>query len=188
VLYCVCSNVNEGLIAAGFAEALQHRMDEERSQFYDVLLAAEAKAKEAGKGKWDAKEHVTQRITDLTERVRLPRRKPAAAAAPKAKKLNEDGTEADAEDADGEDEEKEESKKPAAPSKAELEAQAKNKQIGAKARQYLVFLQREKKVDAVVEYCFSASRFKLLVPKEHVLISFSLSVHSEQPHYAAFSA
>jgi len=164
-------NINEALIASGFAEALQHRMDEERSIYYDVLLAAEAKAKEAGKGKWDSKEKVVTRVTDLTERVRLPRRKPAAAAAPKAKKLNEDGTEADAE----EDAEDEEEKKPAAPSKAEVEAAAKNKQIGAKARQYLVFLQREKKVDAVVEYVFSASRFKLLVPKEHVLISFSLA-------------
>ena len=177
----VFSNINEALIASGFAEALQHRMDEERSQFYDVYLSAESQAKEAARGKWNPKEHIVTRVTDLTERVRptRPRRAaPAAAsAAPKAKKLNEDGTEADAEDA-----EEEEEKAPAVavaaaapPTKQEIEALTKAKQLSAKAKQYLLFLQREKQVSAVVEFVFSASRFKLLVPKENVLISFSLA-------------
>lgn len=148
------------MIQSGYAEALQHRMDEDRSQYYDVLLAAESQAKEAARGKWSPREHVVYRITDLTERVRLPKRR----APKKAAKAGEDGAEADAE----EEEEKKEKVEP--PSKAELEAQAKNKVIGAKAKQYLVFLQREKQVNAVVEFVFSASRFKLLVPKEHVLI------------------
>lgn len=170
-------NINEALIASGFAEALQHRMDEERSQFYDLYLSAETKAKESSRGKWDAKEHIVTRVTDLTERVRpvRPRRAAAAAAAssvPKAKKLNEDGTEADAEDAD---EEEEKAPAVAPPTKQEIEALAKGKQLSAKAKQYLVFLQRDKQVNSVVEFVFSASRFKLLVPKENVLISFSLS-------------
>ena len=55
-----------------------------------------------------------------------------------------------------------------------MEAASKNEQIDAKARQYLVFLQRKKKVDAVVEYVFSTSRFKLLVSENHVLISSCL--------------
>lgn len=155
-------NMNEALISSGFAEALQHRMDEERSQWYDLYLAAETKAKEAARGIHNPKEHVVTRVTDLTERVRLPRKKPAA------KKPAADG-----EEADNEEEAKEE--KAAAPSKFETEALAKNKQISQKARQYLVFLQREKQINAVVEFVFSASRFKLLVPKEHVLIAFSLA-------------
>jgi staphylococcal nuclease domain-containing protein 1 len=81
---------------------------------------------------------------------------------------------ADGAEADGEEEQKEEAK-PAPPTKAEEAALAKNKQLSAKAKQYLVFLQREKQVNAVVEFVFSASRFKLLVPKEHVMLSFSLA-------------
>jgi hypothetical protein len=175
------SNINEGLIAAGFAEALQHRMDEERSQFYDVLLAAEQKAKEAGRGKWDPKEKVVHRVQDLTDRPRPRRKAPAgasaAAAAAKPKKVNEDGTEADAEE--GDDDEPAPaaaaSAKAAPPSKAELEAQTRAKNLSARAKQLLPLLQREKKADAVVEFVFSASRFKLLIPKENVLISFSLA-------------
>lgn len=149
--------MNESLIGAGYAEALLHRMDEERSSTYDLLLTAEARAKEASRGKWSGREHVVTRITDLTERVRVPRRRVAPKAA--------DGTEADAEE---ETEVKE-------PTKAETEALAKNKLLAAKSKQYLVLLQREKQINAVVEFVFSASRFKLLVPKEHVLISFSLA-------------
>jgi len=81
-------------------------MDEERSQFYDALLAAESVAKEASRGKWSAKEVSAQKITDLTDRVRLPRRRAPAAVAPKAKAVNEDGTEADAEENDEEPAEK----------------------------------------------------------------------------------
>lgn len=45
---------------------------------------------------------------------------------------------------------------------------------GSKARQYLPFLQRDKVCQAVVEYCFSASRLKVLVPKENCMISLAL--------------
>ena len=95
-----------------------------------------------------------------------------------AKAVNEDGTEAHAEEADEEPADHEK-KAPVAPSKAELEAANKNKQLSAKARQYLQlalsFLQRDKQAAAVVEFVFSASRFKLLVPKENVIISFALA-------------
>jgi staphylococcal nuclease domain-containing protein 1 len=169
-------NMNEALIGSGYAEAMLHRMDEERSQYYDLYLAAEAKAKESSRGKHDPREHVVTRITDLTERIRLPRvtRKPVT-------KKSVDGDEADGEEESKEDE------KPAsaAPTKAEEAALTKNKQISAKAQQYLVFLKREKQVNAVVEFVFSASRFKLLVPKEHVLISMSLSgVRTPSPKLA----
>jgi len=78
-------------------------------------------------------------------------------------------------DAEEGDEKPAEKKAPVAPSKAELEAANKNKQLSAKARQYLAFLQRDKQAAAVVEFVFSASRFKLLVPKENVIISFALA-------------
>lgn len=112
----------------------------------------------------------------MTERVRLPRSKKPAPK--KASPTPADGAEADAEE---ETEQKQEKATP--PSKAETEALTKNKQLSAKAKQYLTFLQREKQVNAVVEFVFSASRFKLLVPKEHVLISFSLAgVRTPAPH------
>ena len=163
------SNIGEALISAGYAEALQHRMDEERSQFYDVYLAAEAKAKEAKRGKWDqSKQHVAERIVDLTERVRPVKRAPAAAA-PKPKKTNEDGTEADAEE-----EEQKESGKSAAPAPASKSQSVKSSALSQLAGTYLSQL-REKKINAVVEFVFSAGRFKLLIPSQHVLISFSLA-------------
>ena len=43
-------NVAEELLALGYVTAVRHRNDEERSQAYDLLLAAEAAAKKAGKG------------------------------------------------------------------------------------------------------------------------------------------
>jgi len=162
-------NMNELLIQSGYGEAMQHRMDEDRSQFYDALLAAENRAKEAQRGKWNPRQPTVTRITDLTERVKLPKKK-----AKKPKKAPANG-ETDGAEADVEDEEEKTDEKKAAPSKAEVEAMAKNKQLSAKAKQYLVFLQREKQVNAIVEFVFSASRFKLLVPKEHVLISFALA-------------
>jgi len=170
-------NINEALIAAGYAEALQHRMDEERSQWYDVLLAAEAKAKEAKRGKWDPKEKVVHPVQDLTDRPRPRRKAPAAAsaAAAKPKAVNEDGTEADAEEGEEEEAAAASAKSPPPPSKADEAATQRAKALSNRARQLLPLLQREKKADAVVEFVFSASRFKLLVPKENVLISFSLA-------------
>lgn len=44
-----------------------------------------------------------------------------------------------------------------------------------KARQFLPFLQRAGRSEAVVEYVFSGSRLKLYMPKETCLITFLLA-------------
>lgn len=52
----------------------------------------------------------------------------------------------------------------------------------SKAKQFFSFLERKKTMNAVVEYCFSASRFKLHIPSENCEIMFSLSgVKSPNP-------
>ncbi|KAJ8249711.1 hypothetical protein COCON_G00229270 [Conger conger] len=47
-----------------------------------------------------------------------------------------------------------------------------------KAKQFLPFLQRAGRSEAVVEYVFSGSRLKLYMPKETCLITFLLAEHS----------
>lgn len=49
-LYFNKVNVTEQLVLAGLAQVIQHRVDEERSSNYDLLLAAEAKAAAAKAG------------------------------------------------------------------------------------------------------------------------------------------
>lgn len=44
-----------------------------------------------------------------------------------------------------------------------------------KAKDFLPFLQRNRRMTAVVEYVLSGHRFKLFVPKETCSIAFSLS-------------
>lgn len=44
-----------------------------------------------------------------------------------------------------------------------------------KARDFLPFLQRIRRIPAIVEYVFSGHRFKLLIPKETCSIAFSFS-------------
>ncbi|KAL9241835.1 hypothetical protein vseg_015899 [Gypsophila vaccaria] len=46
---------------------------------------------------------------------------------------------------------------------------------GKKAKDFLPFLQRSRRLSAVVEYVLSGHRFKLLIPKETCSIAFSLS-------------
>ena len=49
-------------------------------------------------------------------------------------------------------------------------------QVNAKkAKDFLPFLQRNRRHTAVVEYVFSGHRFKLTIPKETCSIAFSLS-------------
>eukprot|EP00850_Spirogloea_muscicola_P016978 SM000141S00922 [mRNA] locus=s141:240772:249829:- [translate_table: standard] len=45
----------------------------------------------------------------------------------------------------------------------------------AKARQFLPFLQRARRLPAIVDYVLSGHRFKLIIPKETCAIAFSLS-------------
>ena len=152
------ANINESLVAAGLAEVIRHRVDEERSQFYDAYLSAEHAAQEAGRGKF-GKKAVSQKYVDLTDKPRPDRRPRKEAEAPA-------GEEAEAEAEDGA-----EKKVDAA---AEERAN-KAKALSAKAKQYLSFFQRDSNVSAVVEYVFTPSRIKLAVPKESVYISFALA-------------
>jgi staphylococcal nuclease domain-containing protein 1 len=62
------TNMAEALVARGLATAIRHRRDDEdRSSAYDVLLAAETKAKEALKGCHAGKEPPVTRWNDASE-------------------------------------------------------------------------------------------------------------------------
>ncbi|CAD6244420.1 unnamed protein product [Miscanthus lutarioriparius] len=108
-------NVAELLLSRGFAKTSKHRDYEERSHYYDALLAAESRAEKAKKGVHSLKESPVMHITDLTT------------------------------------------------------VSAK------KAKDFLPFLQRNRRHSAIVEYVFSGHRFKLTIPKETCSIAFSLS-------------
>ncbi|CAK9163201.1 unnamed protein product [Ilex paraguariensis] len=108
-------NVAELLVGRGFATVIRHRDFEERSNYYDGLLAAESRAVAGKKGIHSAKDPPVMHITDL------------------------------------------------------LTASAK------KARDFLPFLQRNRRMPAVVEYVLSGHRFKLFIPKETCSIAFSFS-------------
>ncbi|KAL4584654.1 hypothetical protein LXL04_009260 [Taraxacum kok-saghyz] len=108
-------NVGELVIARGFGTVIRHRDFEERSNYYENLLAAETRATAGKKGIHSAKDPPVMHVTDL------------------------------------------------------LTASAK------KAKDFLPFLQRNRRMTAVVEYVLSGHRFKLFVPKETCSIAFSLS-------------
>ncbi|KAK9678042.1 hypothetical protein RND81_11G184300 [Saponaria officinalis] len=108
-------NVAEMLVVRGLAEAVKHRDFEERSSYYDALLAAESKAIANKKGKHSSGDPPAHHIQDLTT------------------------------------------------------ASAK------KTKDFLPFLQRSRRLSAIVEYVLSGHRFKLVIPKETCSIAFSLS-------------
>lgn len=108
-------NVAELVVSRGLGNVINHRDFEERSNYYDTLLAAEARAKAGKKGCYSSKEPPVMHIQDLTM----------------------------------------------APVK--------------KARDFLPFLQRSRRIPAVVEYVLSGHRFKVLIPKETCSIAFSFS-------------
>ncbi|GAU25452.1 hypothetical protein TSUD_71060 [Trifolium subterraneum] len=108
-------NVAELIVGRGFGTVVRHCDFEERSNYYDALLAAESRAISGRKGIHSAKDPPVMHITDLTT------------------------------------------------------TSAK------KAKDFLPFLHRSRKVPAVVEYVLSGHRFKLLIPKETCSIAFSLS-------------
>ncbi|KAL2643329.1 hypothetical protein R1flu_010916 [Riccia fluitans] len=109
-------NIAELVVARGYATVVRHREFEERSNFYDALLAAESRAQKGKKGIHSQKETPAMHINDLSLQ----------------------GT-------------------------------------TNKARQFLPFLQRQKRLPAIVDYVLSGHRFKLLIPKETCAIAFSLS-------------
>ncbi|XP_077212353.1 ribonuclease TUDOR 1-like [Tasmannia lanceolata] len=108
-------NIAELVIARGFGTVIRHRDFEERSNYYEALLAAESRAINGKKGMHSAKDPPVMHITDL------------------------------------------------------LTASAK------KAKDFLPFLQRSRRLPAVVDYVLSGHRFKLLIPKETCSIAFSFS-------------
>ncbi|MQL77966.1 hypothetical protein Taro_010390, partial [Colocasia esculenta] len=59
-------NVAELVVARGFATVVRHRDFEERSNYYDALLAAESRAISGKKGMHSAKDPPVMHITDLT--------------------------------------------------------------------------------------------------------------------------
>lgn len=109
------ANVAELVVARGFGTVIRHRDFEERSNFYDALLAAESRAITGKKGIHSAKDPPVMHITDL------------------------------------------------------LTASSK------KTKDFLPFLQRSRRLPAIVEYVLSGHRFKLLIPKETCTIAFSFS-------------
>ena len=54
-------------------------------------------------------------------------------------------------------------------------ANQKGQNLAAKAKQFLPFLQRSKRLPAIVDYVLSGHRYKLVIPKETCAIAFSLS-------------
>jgi staphylococcal nuclease domain-containing protein 1 len=64
-------NVAELLLSRGFAEISKHRDYEERSHYFDALLAAHSRAEKSKKGLHSAKLSPVMHITDLTT-VRHP--------------------------------------------------------------------------------------------------------------------
>lgn len=64
-------NITEGLVHAGYAEVVKHRVDGPRSRFFDKLMDAEALARKGKKGRWaDKKQQQQPEVVDLTERSR----------------------------------------------------------------------------------------------------------------------
>jgi staphylococcal nuclease domain-containing protein 1 len=124
------ANLAEGLLENGYAEVVRHRAEEERSVFYEKLLAAEERAMARKKGMHSDAKQSSRQIVDLTERAR---------------------------------------------GKKGEELDAKQRQMTAKAKSFLPFLTRKSQLDAVVEYCFSATRLKCTVPGENCIINFVLS-------------
>lgn len=59
-------NVAELVIGRGFGTVIRHRDFEERSNYYDALLAAESRAISGKKGIHSAKDPPVMHITDLT--------------------------------------------------------------------------------------------------------------------------
>lgn len=59
-------NVAELVVSRGFGTVIRHRDFEERSNYYDALLAAESRAVNGKKGIYSAKDPPVMHITDLT--------------------------------------------------------------------------------------------------------------------------
>lgn len=108
-------NVAEALVSKGLATVIRYRADDEnRSSKYDVLLAAEERAKKKGVGLYSKKEAPIHRVADVSGDV-------------------------------------------------------------TKAKQFLPFLTKADRLDAVCEFVASGSRLRVFLPKETCLITFLVS-------------
>lgn len=68
VVVSLCySNVGEALVGKGLATVVRYRMeDDQRSEHYDELLAAEARAQKKGVGLHSKKEAPIHRVADVS--------------------------------------------------------------------------------------------------------------------------
>lgn len=68
LLFPLCySNVGEALVGKGLATVVRYRMeDDQRSEHYDELLAAEARAQKKGVGLHSKKEAPIHRVADVS--------------------------------------------------------------------------------------------------------------------------
>ncbi|XP_062586352.1 staphylococcal nuclease domain-containing protein 1-like [Saccostrea cucullata] len=108
-------NVGEALVGKGLATVVRYRQeDDQRSEHYDELLAAEARAQKKGVGLHSKKEAPIHRVADISGDVN-------------------------------------------------------------KCKQFLPFLQRAGKSEAVVEFVASGSRLRLYLPRETCLFTFLIS-------------
>lgn len=108
-------NVGEMVVGRGFGTVIRHRDFEERSNFYDALLAAESRALHGKKGIHSARDPPVMHIQDLSM------------------------------------------------------ASAK------KTKDFLPFLQRTRRLSAIVDFVLNGHRFKLVIPKETCTIAFSFA-------------
>lgn len=63
-------NVAEMVVGRGFATVVRHRDFEERSTYYENLVAAEARATKKKAGMHSAKEPPVAHLNDISDRVR----------------------------------------------------------------------------------------------------------------------
>lgn len=126
-------NVAEMVVARGFGTVVKHRDFEDRSNYYDALVAAESRAKKGKKGLHSEKEPPPYHINDLST--------------PSVSIISQNAQ----------------------------NATQKTQNVTYKAKQFLPFLQRVKRLPAIVDYVLSGHRYKLLIPKETCAITFSLS-------------
>ncbi|KAL6493779.1 Translin-1 [Orobanche gracilis] len=139
-------NVAELLVARGFAAVVRHRDFEERSNHYDALLSAESRAKSGKKGMHSDKEPPAKHLTDLL----TVRRVGLFHELSKSNPTSHWGF-------------------------GIFFVGLIVKAPAKKAKDFLPFLQRSRRMSAVVEYVFSGHRYKLDIPKETCSIAFSLS-------------
>ncbi|EPY81125.1 hypothetical protein CB1_000757035 [Camelus ferus] len=168
-------NIAEALVSKGLATVIRYRQDDDqRSSHYDELLAAEARAIKNGKGLHSKKEVPIHRVADISgtrseaSSFFLFQCGRPSSLCPSVSTLL--GCPPLMIDIPGQEQEQC-ALGPNFPEKRTEQDFADTQ----KAKQFLPFLQRAGRSEAVVEYVFSGSRLKLYLPKETCLITFLLA-------------